>query len=490
MHWETIEHRLRPRENQKIAIDETVERFTNTGFSGMLLEMSLGKTKCSLNVAEIMKGYGALKRLVIICPKAIQSVWTEEIPLQTNLNVEPVIWENKTTRKQQRLISGLFLSEFPILIVRLELFQKKNDSLKLFLEQFFEQPTMVILDESSKIKNVTTQRTPRLIEYTKEASYKVILTGTPWTESPLDIFSQMEFLQTGFWYKYTGEWKVSTLKKHWYIFRNRYAVMKEIRTGEGRTFKTMVGTRRVEEIARKIQGHVTQQKKADWLDLPPKIFQTLHVEMDSLEAKAYKQMKEQLLLEHGDEVLTASNAVTLLTLLRQIAGGFYPETGEPIAKVPSGIELLLEDVSEYPGKVLVSCAYVAEVDGVVKALRDVYGEGKVETFYGATKNRDEIKRRFKEEGVRFLVGTEKVMAYGHNWQFCNLMYMYSLAFSYERNSQLSDRIHRPGMTGEAVYKGIVHVGTVQEMVAKAFAKKKDVVDKFDELTVKEFIGEV
>lgn len=485
-HHEEIEHKFPPRENQKIAIDNTVEGFMNNGFHGQLLEMSLGKTKCSLNVAEIMQKYNKLDRLLIICPKAIQSVWTEEIPKHSNFKADPVIWENKDTFKQKLLISNLLKNKFGIMILRLEMFQKKNDVLKTFLSEFFNRPTMVILDESSKIKNVSTQRTPRLIEYTRHAAYKVILTGTPWTESPLDIFSQMEFLQTGFWYKYNGEWTPNILKKHWYIFKNRYAITKDIVTGEGRKFKVMVGTRRVEEIARKIQSHVTQQKKIDWQDLPDKIFQTLHVEMDSIQAKAYKQMKEQMLLEHGDELLTAGSAVTLLTRLRQIAGGFFPETGEPLSKKLSGIETLMEDVSEYKGKVLISCAYVAEVEGIAKVLKKEYGEDQVVVFYGATKDRDAEKVRFKES-AQFLVGTEQVMSYGHNWQFCSLMYRYSLSYSYERNSQLVDRIHRPGMVGAAVYKDIIHVGTVQEKVIKAFERKKNVVDQFDRLTLKDFL---
>ena len=201
-HHLEIEHKFEPRDNQKITIDNTVEGFLTKGFHGQLLEMSLGKSKCALNTAEIMHKYNSLNRLLIICPKAIQSVWLEEIPKHSHFEGEPVIWENKKTIKKQKEISGLFLQELPILILRLEMFQKKNENLRLFLKKYFEKSTMVILDESSKIKNVTTQRTPRLIDYTRGASYKTILTGTPWTESPLDIFSQIEFLQTGFWYKY------------------------------------------------------------------------------------------------------------------------------------------------------------------------------------------------------------------------------------------------------------------------------------------------
>lgn len=486
-HWDKIPHKFPPRENQKVAIDNTVEGFINNGFHGLFLEMSLGKTKASLNVAEIMKHYGALSRLLIICPKAIQSVWVEQIPEHTHLNVEPLIWENKSTKKYRRQTQELLSQDFPILIVRLETFQKKNPTLKAYLEEFFSAATMVILDESSKIKNVTTQRAPRLIEYTRDSSYRVALTGTPWTESPLDIFAQMEFLHSGFWYKFSSEWKPAVLKKHWYVFRNRYAIMQEIRTGEGRSFQTIVGTRRTEEIAQKIRSHTTQQKKTDWLDLPEKIRQTLHVEMGKEQTKAYKMMRDLLILEHGDEVLTAANAATLLTRLRQIAGGFYPETGEPISKNLAGIEMLLEDASEATGKVVVAASYVAEIKGIYEALAKEYGPEQVCTYYGATKNRDEELQRFRDE-AKFMVVNPAVASYGLNLQFAGTMYLYSRPYSYEQNVQLEDRLHRPGMKGSATYKDIVHVGTVQEKVLKAIAKKKDVVAEFDRLTLKEFLS--
>lgn len=487
MHWEKIPHKFQPRDNQKVAIDSTVENFMGHGFHGLLMEMSLGKTKVSLNVAEIMKHYGAVNRIMIVCPKAIESVWIEQIPEHTYLEGPVVRWEGKKTNKHLSELKSLFTHDFPILIVRLEMFQRKNSELQAFLDKFMEEPTMLILDESSKIKNVATERTPRLIEYTYEAMYKVILTGTPWTESPMDIFSQMEFLHPGFWYRYAGGWSTNVLKKHWYIFRNRYAIMQEIHTSEGRSFKTVVGTRRTEEIAQKIQGYVTQQKKVDWLDLPEKIFQTLHVEMDKDQAKAYLSMRDKMLLEHGDEVLTAQNAAVLLTRLRQIAGGFYPETGEPISSKIAGIEMLLEDVSEYSGKVVIAASYVAEIEGIAKALRKEYGEESVATYYGATKDRDNELVRFKSGPARFLVLNPATGAFGLNLQFSGLMYLYSRPFSYEQNAQLEDRIHRPGMIGSAVYKDIIHLGTVQEKVLKAVAKKKDLVDAFDRLTVRDFL---
>lgn len=486
-HWDKIPHKSTPRENQKIAIDNAVDGCAGPGFHGLLLEMSLGKTKVSLNTAEILRHYGALNRVLIVCPKAIQGVWIDEIPLHTHIDTEPLIWENKDTYKYKARQREALEAEFPVVIVRLEMFQTKNAKLDLFLKEYFEEPTLVILDESSKIKNVTTNRAPRLIEATRDSAYRLILTGTPWTESPLDIFSQMEFLKEGFWYAYKGDWKTNVLKKHWYIFRNRYAVMQNMTVGEGRTFKVMVGTRRTEEIAKKITPYVTQQKKVDWLDLPPKIYQTLHVEMGKAQADAYKQMKNTLILEHGDEILTAQNAAVLLTRLRQIAGGFFPETGEPIAKNIAGIDTLLEDVDGYDGKVVIAATYVAEIKGIADALTKGYGEDQVCTYYGGTENREEEIARFRDR-AKFLILNPQSGAYGLNLQFSSLMYLYSRPFSYEQNAQLEDRIHRPGMTGTAVYKEIIHLGTVQEKVLKAVAKKKDLVEEFDRMTIREFLG--
>lgn len=487
MHYEKIEHKYPPRENQKIAIDNTVEGFIKVGFHGQLLEMSLGKSKCALNVAEIMKSYGALNRLLIICPKAIQSVWLEEIPKHTHLEDTPLIYENKKTQKYNRQQASTMKQDFPIVIVRLEMFQRKNEELKEFLATFFEQPSMVILDESSKIKNVTTNRTPRLIEYTRDATYKTILTGTPVSESPLDIFAQMEFLYPGFWFKHNGPWNAKVLNRHWYIFRNRYAIMQKVTTSEGRQFQTIVGTRRTEEIARKIQPYITQQKKDDWLDLPEKLFQTLHVELSAEQREAYNSLKKKLILEYGDQVLTVQNQVTLLTRLRQVAGGFMPETGEMIGKSVPGIETLLEDVSEYSGKVVIAASYVAEIHGIVKALTKEYGEDQVCTYYGATKDRENELTRFKDH-AQFMVLNPQTGAFGLNLQFASLMYLYSRPFSYEQNAQLVDRIHRPGQKSMCVYKDIVATGTVQEKVLKAFETKQDVVRKFDALTVEEFLG--
>jgi len=146
----------------------------------------------------------------------------------------------------------------------------------------------------------------------------------------------------------------------------------------------------------------------------------------------------------------------------------------------------MEDVSEYRGKVVIAASYVAEIRGIEKALIKEYGADQVCTYYGSTKNRDEELVRFRNS-AQFLVLNPQSGAFGLNLQFASLMYLYSRPYSYEQNAQLLDRIHRPGQKNNCIYKDIIHKGTVQEKVIAAFEAKKDVVDKFDQLTIKDFL---
>lgn len=485
MYWETIEHKLVPRENQKIAIDKGIETLNKHGFVGLLMKMALGKTKCSLNIAEILKKHGAISRILVISPKAILSEWYGEIKKNTFIESAPLLWENKKTQKFAREAQGLFFQEFPVLFVKLETFQAENKVLKSYLDEYMSRPTIVILDESSKIKNVKTARTPRLIEYTEKAEYKVILTGTPWGESPLDIFAQMEFLQRGFWYQASPSFKKSELKKHLYFFEGRYAIKRRMTTSEGRSFDTIVGCKNKEEIASKLAPYVIIQDTEDWLDLPPQNFLTVELDMNKEQAAAYESMKEDLIAEYGDTLLTAKNAGVMLTRLRQIAGGFVPEM---LGSSLPGIEYILDDSEDYPGKVIITAVYVPEIEGIVKALTGRFGSGCVATYYGGTKDYAEEKERFQnDQKCKYMVLNPDSGAYGLNLQFASLMYMYSRSFSSDKNEQLEARIYRPGQKNKCVYKDILHRGTVQYKVLIAVKNKADFADEFKGLTLKEIL---
>jgi SNF2 family DNA or RNA helicase len=481
-HHEEIKHKFEPRENQIQAINQGVDGLANVGFHGLFLEMGLGKSKVSLNIAEILNKYGSLKNILIICPKALLSVWKIEIPKHTYFENEPLIWNSSKikTKKYQYAVSQMMVQETSIFIVNIEAFQTKNKHLLELLKSYLTDKSMVILDESSTIKNIGANRTLNLINLTKSATYKLALTGTEITNSPLDIFAQFEFLASNFWYDNKKP------KSAWYLFKNRYAIFKEIRIQEGRTIKTIVGSRRTEEIAKKITPYITRQKKDIWLDLPEKIFIPINIDMNPEQAKIYISLKESMMAEFGDEILTATTAIALLTRLRQVAGGFFPETGEPIGK-PPGIATLLSDVEEYSGKVVIFATYISEIEGIIEALKGAYGKDQVVDYYGATKDRDESLRAFNNE-ARFFVSNISVGSKGLNLDCANLMYFYSKTFSSEDYLQAVDRIHRLNQRKICIYKSIIHNGTIQEKIERALSGKEKMIDKFQKMTIRDLLN--
>ena len=100
---------------------------------------------------------------------------------------------------------------------------------------------MIAIDESTTIKTPTTKRTKNIIALREMAKYRRILTGSPVTKSPLDLFSQCEFLDP---------WLLG--HQSYWTFKARYAVTRKIQV-QGRQVEIVVGYRNLGELSEKIQ---------------------------------------------------------------------------------------------------------------------------------------------------------------------------------------------------------------------------------------------
>ena len=63
-----------------------------------------------------------------------------------------------------------------------------------FARLFLIGRSMMIIDESTTIKNPKAKRTKAILDLRKETKYRRILTGSPVTQSPMDLWAQMDFL--------------------------------------------------------------------------------------------------------------------------------------------------------------------------------------------------------------------------------------------------------------------------------------------------------
>ena len=114
---------------------------------------------------------------------------------------------------------------------------------------------MVVLDESTTIKNRTAKRTKNILKLRQLCAIRRILTGSPITKSPLDLYTQCAFLNPqllGF--------------TSYLAFRNRYAEMGEIPVGSNRWISIPKYYKNLEELEQKLKQFSSRIRKDKCLD--------------------------------------------------------------------------------------------------------------------------------------------------------------------------------------------------------------------------------
>ena len=163
------------------------------------MEMGTGKSKVLIDNASMLYDKGNINGLLIIAPKGVYKTWYEnEIPTHMADHIEKkvVLWETSNTSKEYTKELNTVLAtgtDFHILLMNVEAFssQKGYDFAFRFVNS---HKAMIAVDESTTIKTPTAKRTKNILKLSTLASYKRILTGSPVTKSPIDLYSQCEFL--------------------------------------------------------------------------------------------------------------------------------------------------------------------------------------------------------------------------------------------------------------------------------------------------------
>ena len=473
----SIKWKSEPYIYQGQAITNAVKGLVKDRFFGYFMEMGTGKTKSTLNTAEILHARKYIQAIIILAPKPLMAVWEDEIEKHTFLNTSILLWSSHkcTSKTYQKELSDLFKNKnkkVPVFIINVEAFQTKNDTLIKILGQFKDIRTLVALDESTKIKNPKANRTQRMIDlFDHENFFKMILTGTEVTNSLLDLYSQFEFLKKGFW-----------KMRNYYAFQARYAMIIEKKTLEGHRYKQVVGFRRTQELQNKIDKHIFRALSDECLDLPEKIQTDIKVEMNKDQKRVYKELRDNLFVEYNDEELTATIKMVLITYFRQIVGGFFPGTTDMIGENNPKFDALYEDSLEYSGKVVVFASFVNEIIFITEELNRRYKMEVAVPYYGDVKHdeREENQRRFKDlnSGIKFIVINPSTGAFGLNLQVSNLMYWYGRPTSPEENWQGDKRIHRIGQTKHCIYKDIKMKGSVDTKLMTMLLSKTKLKNGF------------
>lgn len=438
----------------------------------LYMQQGTGKTKVVIDNAALLYQRKKIEGLIIVAPDGVQRGWVrDEIPKHMSDDVPylAAVYSNRPTKKQRALLANLYdphREGLRIFAVNYELLSTKEGfaAVKQFLNTF---RCLLVGDESHRFKNVKATRSKKMHDLGPLAAYRRILTGTPVSGNPLDVYSQFLFLDPSI----LGD-------QSWVAFRAQYAILEDndspllmhIRNRliakygreKARQMQPQLIARdpdtgmpmfqNVDELSARLKPYSYRVLKTECMDLPPKVYQKRYVNLNPAQRNIYEQLKEEFLAEYDGQVMATPLAITRLTRLQQITGGFFKASHDVDEIAIEGnnpkLASLLDACEQAEGKVLIWARFKPELALIAAALEEQFGEGCTALYWGdQTKTgRDKGKDRFQKSATcRFFVSQPKAGGTGlDGLQVASTEVYFSNEISLIDRLQSEDRGHRGG----------------------------------------------
>jgi SNF2 family DNA or RNA helicase len=461
--------KTKPYAHQMTALEKSWNRETFAYF----MEMGTGKTKVLIDNLAMLYDKGKVNGALIIAPKGVVGTWyNNELPthLPNHINNETVLWKAAITKKQQKKLDTLFQpgEDLHILIMNVEAFSTTKGV--NFANKFLSSHrSLMAIDESTTIKTPTAKRTKNILKLAEAAIYRRIMTGSPVTKNPLDLFTQCDFL---------SPWLLDFTS--YYAFRNRYAEMKTLHM-HGRQVQVVNGFKNLGELSDKLKGFSYRVLKEDCLDLPDKIFIKREIQLTPDQRKLYDQMKKEAIAILKGKQSTTVNTLTQLMRLQQITCGHFTADDGATQPIPNNrITELMDVLEETEGKAIIWAHYQYDITAIINAVVKKYGPGSIVDYYGLTpqeQRQPNIKRFQDDPECRFIVGTPSTGGYGITLTAANTVIYYSNGYDLEKRLQSEDRAHRIGQKKSVTYVDLMADDTVDEKIVQALRKKINIASE-------------
>jgi SNF2 family DNA or RNA helicase len=461
--------KTKPYDHQMTALEKSWNKESYAYF----LEMGTGKTKVLIDNLAMLYDKGKVNGALIVAPKGVVGTWySNELPTHLPDHIEnvTVLWQANITKKQQESLDTLFSGgeSLHILIMNVEALstEKGVNFAKKFLSC---HETMMAIDESTTIKNPQASRTKNILSLGRETKYRRIMTGSPVTKNPLDLFSQCYFLDP-----------FHLDHDSYYSFRMRYAIMKTANIA-GRQIQLVNGFKNLGELSDKLKPFSYRVLKEDCLDLPDKIFIKRQITLTKQQRKLYDQMKQEALAILNGKQSTTVNTLTQLMRLHQITCGHFTDDNGSTQPIENNrIKELLSVLEDIEGKAIIWAHYQYDIKNIIKEIEAIYGPGSVVDYYGLTpkdERQPNITKFQNDPKCRFFVGTPATGGYGITLTAANTVIYYSNGYDLEKRLQSEDRAHRIGQKKSVTYVDIMADDTVDEKIVQALRKKINIASE-------------
>ena len=453
--------KTKPYEHQLQAIKDCKDK-VNWAF---FMDMGTGKTKTTIDNLGMLYQEKKIESALIIAPKSVYAMWEKEINTHLSDDIHRYIqvW-NLTKTKKINIIKSKLTDTFSILLMNVEALSNKNGFENALSFLYYNKKSAIIIDEATTIKNPKAKRTKHIHKIAPLAVVRRILTGSPITKSPLDLYAQCKFLDTSL-LGYDS----------YYAFRARYAEMHTIYTGANQQVQIPKFYKNLDELEYKIKTFSTRIKKEDCLDIPEKIYEQRYVTLKNKQELLYEKLKQKAFAVLNDSTVSFTNKLTEILRLHQVTNGFVKnDNGETEELDNPKMEELMTVLDEINGKAIIWANYVKNIEDIAYEISKKYGKGSCVTMYGATSvdTRKKICHDFQTDpNVRFFIGNPTVGGYGLTLTAAGYVIYFSNNYNLEVRLQSEDRAHRIGQKKNVVYIDIIAKQTIDEKIVDALNKK-------------------
>ena len=481
--------KTQPMEHQKTGVNLLAR---NPDFFGLGAEQGTGKTWMLLCEMEWRHSRGEISGGLVIAPNGVHTNWVKrEIPTHLSCEYRAAAYKSGAGVKLTRQCDALCEPSSKLAILAMS-YDAVNTKKGFELAERFlaAHKNVMILDESHNIKNLKAARTKKCIALGLQANSRRIATGTI-MDKPVDVFAQFEFLRpegkllgTDSYHAFVSEF-ASVLPSHHPLVQH---IVRKLPANKRRftpqiierDAKNMPVWRNLDRLAELMSPFIFRVEKADCLDLPDKVYQTVFYDLTKEQRTAYDKMRKEYKLQLGGEAQSFDKLHAKGTKLQQIASGFViDENGtvhnivEP-GKNPKRARLaeLLEQFDQR--QVIVWSVYKEELRQIEELAAEL--EIPAVSYHGdvSQTDRDEAIDSFQRGDARLFIANPTSAGEGLTLTGATISIYYSNSYRLISRSQSEDRNHRKGTTEKCTYIDLVGENTHDEKVVEALQFKGDV----------------
>jgi SNF2 family DNA or RNA helicase len=439
---------------------------------GIFAEQRTGKTMTTIGIMDWAVKKDNVKRILIICPTTVIGSWLNQIEYYSNLRYK--IFSITGCKDEVKLNQLVWKNcEAEIVVANYQATWRKLEEFKYF------DPNMLILDESHNVKNGQSNQHKAVYYLSKSIPWKLLLSGTPISNSPIDIFQQ---------YKIMDPTLFGSNKSR---FIDQYCIMDPRFPRKFRKYKDLAGFTEIYKLAM-----YRVQLKDVIKDMPSDLNKFYEVSFSKKEQKIYDTMKDDALLELKAGTVSAPIALSKLLRLHEICGGFLPVkeldswdedlqtllTGKmeyyqvTSAKLSLLYEVLMEIVEKDPDeKFVIFHRYKPESDGIIEVLKTAGIKYKKLSSEMTVEQRTTSIEEFQNNPeIKAFVTPSSIGGVGIKLSIANTTIFYSTDFSSINYEQAKARTRDLSKNKPILHIHLIIKNTVDKYIYRMLEKKLNI----------------